>query len=588
MLEIISPEGISLDLPDDIAIEMEFNNPLFQDDVILGDYSLGFSVDATDTNKRAFKFADVIAARERLNKEYEGFKIKYGNSFLVGTMVAVEAPFKKLNLRFKTNVGVFKKNFSDVLPNYDFSDTNKLLSGSVPDINKYLKDELAAGTSAYGAEWPKWIAPIIHAPDLSDFDWYADVVNSYYTLPSSVPYEYFKPDNSVFVQYIALMPSLFYILKRLAEVNGYRVEGKMLQDAELQKLIAFTNLVVPIDNFYPSLVATAFYETIMALAMPKITGAKTFLETAKLLCQSLVINEKKRTISFRKKEDVLLDRKYIDFTKITSPEINQLTYNGTDGFELKYNFTDDDEFIKEEFVEFDNRTDKVKGTVNTIIDLPNTGNKEGDIYLVEKDNVYYIFTLNQWRFYSRNYVAKTVGRGSKKINLELTPLFMYNGVDVFADAYLGSVLQRNYTVPKIKTKGFGKLIHSSNTEVKPMESLRLCFYRGLANDSKGRLYPYASSESFDVNGNDVYNYNLRLDGPKGIYEKWHKQYIDYRISAKPVELFHKFEAEQVMNMNELFDYIWRIDEVNYRIENVRVTFYKYKIGIATSKGYTAY
>jgi len=74
MLEIISPEGISLDLPDDLAIEMEFNNPLFAEDSIVGDYSLNFTLDATDANMKAFRFVNRIEVRERVGRSYEVIK----------------------------------------------------------------------------------------------------------------------------------------------------------------------------------------------------------------------------------------------------------------------------------------------------------------------------------------------------------------------------------------------------------------------------------------------------------------------------------------------------------------------------------
>ena len=65
--------------------------------------------------------------------------------------------------------------------------------------------------------------------------------------------------------------------------------------------------------------------------------------------------------------------------------------------------------------------------------------------------------------------------------------------------------------------------------------LRYLFYRGLQPDSNGALYPLASSGAVDYHYQSVGNYALEWDGPKGLYQQWHKPWLDFRAAARVEE-----------------------------------------------------
>jgi hypothetical protein len=62
--------------------------------------------------------------------------------------------------------------------------------------------------------------------------------------------------------------------------------------------------------------------------------------------------------------------------------------------------------------------------------------------------------------------------------------------------------------------------------------LRFLFYRGLQPDSLGVSYPLASSGAVDYSGLSVGNYALTWDGAKGLYQQWHKPWLDFRANAR--------------------------------------------------------
>lgn len=65
-------------------------------------------------------------------------------------------------------------------------------------------------------------------------------------------------------------------------------------------------------------------------------------------------------------------------------------------------------------------------------------------------------------------------------------------------------------------------------------SLRLLFDRGLQKDANGQEYPLASAEVVDYGGLQVGNYSLRWDGPQGLYQVWHKDWLDFRSRTETV------------------------------------------------------
>ncbi|MDO7849241.1 hypothetical protein Q5H92_22950 [Hymenobacter sp. M29] len=65
-----------------------------------------------------------------------------------------------------------------------------------------------------------------------------------------------------------------------------------------------------------------------------------------------------------------------------------------------------------------------------------------------------------------------------------------------------------------------------------LEHLRFLFYRGLQADSTGALYPLASSGVVDYANLPVGRYALAWDGPAGLYQQWHKPWLDFRAAAR--------------------------------------------------------
>lgn len=88
---------------------------------------------------------------------------------------------------------------------------------------------------------------------------------------------------------------------------------------------------------------------------------------------------------------------------------------------------------------------------------------------------------------------------------------------------------RNWLVPAYEGKG----AVPGNDEVgdESRVGLRLLFNRGLQPDSAGQGYPFGSSGTTNRLGASVGAYSLQWAGEQGLYQVWHKPWLDFRARA---------------------------------------------------------
>jgi hypothetical protein len=128
---------------------------------------------------------------------------------------------------------------------------------------------------------------------------------------------------------------------------------------------------------------------------------------------------------------------------------------------------------------------------------------------------------------SAPWAELTLGGGKEKIQPAVDTLRMVREADPVRPS-------RQWLVPAVEQPGYSARTDFGQTE-KRSSHLRLLFYRGLQFDSTGAQYPLASSGTENYVGTAVGKYALEWDGPQGLYQQWHKPWLDFRANARTEE-----------------------------------------------------
>jgi hypothetical protein len=106
------------------------------------------------------------------------------------------------------------------------------------------------------------------------------------------------------------------------------------------------------------------------------------------------------------------------------------------------------------------------------------------------------------------------------------------------------LLDDTWRLPCVKNMAFtsNKKGDGSSRQVLPMLAFKREIVESIDYDiSRDNVetynfeYPYASSDEFDPEGNDAYNYSLHWDGPKGLFETWWSDWAEVLRNGQELE-----------------------------------------------------
>ena len=209
--------------------------------------------------------------------------------------------------------------------------------------------------------------------------------------------------------------------------------------------------------------------------------------------------------------------------------------------------------------------------VNTLSDLPQlTVNEAGRLYYILSLNKYYDFLgirpVDQEVYKLRAQIFRcNVDDQVDVIAFNTNTLFMINKA--------ASALITNQS-PESESTAMLPLFYSDIVSllygsIDRITDIPLIFYRGIVQDANGDNYPMANNTNYNLAESDAYNLSLLINGPKGIYQTWWKDWMEAIQKMVPVTFTTRLTANDLEQLD--FSKKVRIDKHSYFIKRVRVT-----------------
>lgn len=191
----------------------------------------------------------------------------------------------------------------------------------------------------------------------------------------------------------------------------------------------------------------------------------------------------------------------------------------------------------------------------------------------QENGVYFDSATQQYWCYLKYEYGNTTPIWRKFSYRKTEELIIGNGnTKVTAKAHSTELFYADFILPlpcsKIQVTGNGN-DGGNQEEAGDDESVRMLIYRGLDTTSyPGISYPFATPDEYDTRGALVGTHSLRWDGPRGLYEKFWKRWLDFLSATRLVQRQLRLTAADIFNL-DLTQQV-RIDNINYLIGKINV------------------
>lgn len=258
--------------------------------------------------------------------------------------------------------------------------------------------------------------------------------------------------------------------------------------------------------------------------------------------------------------DILTSRKVINISSLASSDI-KISEENYDGYRLQTTPDGNDSWYKKKInqsvVDY-NRLDDV----DTYDDLPSE-NDNGDVRLVVDENNFYIYQASYyaansgWKFLSHNLLDKIEGAGDVELKTNFSTILSINNN------------------PRVDMPGCTVSLKPYFEEL-PGCGLRLALYNGPMNDTHLR------NDVFYVLDGDSVRFKLDFYGENGIYEKYLKRYIDFKLDRERF-ITCKVDWSYDLLSSIGFDTKYRINGVDYLVKEIPMNVYPDKIEVGETE-----
>lgn len=558
------------------TLKYQMVNDMFQDDVLVGDGSYPISVKRTPELDRLMQFAHKPEVSS-FTAEFENVELWDGTwLFRRGKLFSKQAG-NTYRFTFVADFGEFITNLKGLnLKDLDFGSNIDYISdpSNPSDPTDASNHESAITMQAQAlSSWPS--SKVVHFPQVnpgffsgSDIEEYHK--RTYVTYPIAHRHEqgFINPyiphddptdeDGWILDSFFSPAIYLFEVLSVVFSSLKIQAEGSFTTLSELKKLVILSFLT---SNPYVEYTANGYYSDYtfslnIADHMPDRSIADLLIGLKKTFRLSYTFIKSTNTLSINFAKDIFA-ASHVDWTeKLVS--ITNREPSSTDAINHCYAISSLDSFLSNADGDLNDTSIDILSSVNTVDDLPISGNSIKDVRFVTQDQLYYIWTYNnddydvrEWQVFAHNFKGTSVD-ADKSYPSSTLPVasrmvtFMHNN-------YVSGALETyTFKAPYLEQKGNCPYLFDEkyNAFVGNDINIRFLFYRGMQLDDTGsNYYPYASADEFDSLGNVIGDYSLAWNGARGLYNSFHKEVDNLVRNGDVFEATFNLTRTDIDNLN---------------------------------------
>lgn len=229
-------------LDSDSTLSLEINNPLFESDLLPGDWTLPFTVPDHPTNNQLFNLPKAISNTARFEQNYNAELYIGGTLYSLGTINVTRAEQGRYSLIFGNEVSRLKAAIENKkLNEFDYGGVRTFGTTS-DDIIAHAKTTVLANPLEYDYVFPSICNPYFYGPSQANNPYYLLFLNTYDAAGAAFKKNEIVTTESAANKYTLVpQPYLQYILKQLFAAAGFILKGDFISDEQMQKLIVYSN-----------------------------------------------------------------------------------------------------------------------------------------------------------------------------------------------------------------------------------------------------------------------------------------------------------------------------------------------------------
>jgi len=283
-------------------------------------------------------------------------------------------------------------------------------------------------------------------------------------------------------------------------------------NSSYQNLNQFSN-ILNIANHLPPVEINTFFNT-----LTKAFGIGIFFDFINNNVQFSLVN------------DIFNSKKYLDLSHNVLSTDKETEILENNGYKLDIAFDRD-------VYTFDNY--EFIGEFDTWDELP-TPDNVNKIALEKSSNTIVIYrkdpdsNIFDWFYWSDNIYPVKSGGGIEPITADFSTLAMHIG--------------NNLLTAQTKVIASSPAFETGDNDF----ALTLLFYRGMQENADGDEYPMASCVNYDRLGNEIGDYQLKMNGDNGLYAKFLQSWYTFLGGSEEIKRYFHCNAVDFLNITSMF------------------------------------